>query len=68
MTVSSNDHDSTMVMHEILAESQEPLNITTKMQMENEEPIDIYLPEPKSTRSMLKLPKDVKNEKLNTQI
>ena len=30
--------------------------------MQKQEPVDIYLPEPKTTKSMLKLPQEVKNK------
>ena len=59
--LNQNVHYSTIIEHEIISEAQEPLNTATKVQIDNEEPIDIYLPEPKTSKSMLKLPKDIKN-------
>lgn len=46
---------------EILLEIQEPLKELVNSQIVNDEPVDIYLPEPKSSRSMLKPPKDIRN-------
>jgi hypothetical protein len=53
--------EPSITTEEILMEINEPFNKAKNGQIVNAEPVDIYLPEPKSSRSMLKQPKSIRN-------